>query len=76
MSDDIPLLDSSGKLCPLPVLRLRKAMAGLTSGARLRTRTTDPMAIIDVPNYCREAGHKLLAQVPDGQATIFTIEHG
>lgn len=76
MSDDIPLLDSSGKLCPLPVLRLRKAMAGLSPGARIRTRTTDPLAVIDVPNFCREAGHRLIEQRPEGQAMVFTIEHG
>lgn len=76
MSDDIPLLDSSGKLCPLPVLRLRKAMAGLAPGARLRTRTTDPLAVIDVPHYCREAGHRLIEQQAEGQAVVFTIEHG
>lgn len=51
-------------------------MAELTSGECIRTRTTDPLALIDVPNYCREAGHKLLDQLSEGQATVFTIEHG
>lgn len=76
MSEDIPLIDSSGRLCPLPVLRLRKAMAGLTRGALSRTRTTDPLALIDVPHFCAEAGHRIIDQTSEGAETVFTIEHG
>ena len=76
MSDDIPFLDSSGRLCPLPVLRLRKAMSGLSTGTMIRTRTTDPLALIDVPNFCREAGHRIVDQIAEGDAMMFTIEAG
>lgn len=76
MSDDLPFLDSSGKICPLPVLRLRKAMAGLAPGAQIRTRTTDPLAQIDIPAFCQEAGHRLIAQTREGEATIFIVEAG
>lgn len=76
MSDDIPFLDSSGRICPLPVLRLRKAMAGMAPGAQIRTRTTDPLALIDIPAFCQEAGHRLVDQTAEGEATIFTVERG
>lgn len=76
MTGDIPLIDSSGRLCPLPVLRLRKAMAGQAKGALIRTRTTDPLALIDVPHFCAEAGHRIVDQTSEGAATVFTIEHG
>lgn len=71
----IPFLDSSGKICPLPVLRLRKAMSALQAGQRIQTRTTDPLALIDVPAFCDEAGHVLIAAVPDGNGILFTIEY-
>lgn len=73
--NSIPFLDSSGKICPLPVLRLRKAMSSLHSGQRIQTRTTDPLAQIDVPAFCDEAGHLLIAAEPDGDGIVFTIEY-
>lgn len=73
--NSIPFLDSSGKICPLPVLRLRKAMSSLHSGQRIQTRTTDPLAQIDVPAFCDAAGHLLIAVEPDGDGILFTIEY-
>lgn len=54
-------LDARGFLCPLPVLKARKRLLGMKPGAILRLLATDPMAVIDVPNFCREAGHTLLS---------------
>ncbi|MGR3747296.1 sulfurtransferase TusA family protein [Paracoccus sp. R12_2] len=53
-------IDARGLLCPLPVLRLRKALAGVAPGTRLRLIATDPMAAVDVPHFCREAGHVMI----------------
>lgn len=58
--DDIEL-DARGLLCPLPVLKARKRLLAMQPGAILRLLATDPMAVIDVPNFCREAGHTLLS---------------
>ncbi|WP_136683810.1 sulfurtransferase TusA family protein [Falsirhodobacter xinxiangensis] len=66
-------LDCENLLCPLPVLRARKVLMGLASGAVLRVRTTDPMARIDLPHFCAEAGHHLLETRGDGRVTEFTI---
>ncbi len=54
-------LDLKGLKCPLPVLKTRKAMTRLADGDRLTVLTTDPMAEIDIPHFCRENGHTLLA---------------
>jgi tRNA 2-thiouridine synthesizing protein A len=61
--DDIEL-DARGLLCPLPVLKARKRLLAMKPGAILRLLATDPMAVIDVPNFCREAGHTLLSSEP------------
>ncbi len=50
----------AGLLCPLPVLKARKRLAGMTPGAVLRLVSTDPATVIDVPHFCAEAGHVLL----------------
>lgn len=54
-------LDLKGLKCPLPVLKTRKAMGTLSAGDTLTVLTTDPMAEIDIPHYCRESGNTLLS---------------
>ncbi len=51
------ILDVSGHKCPIPVLRLRRALEKLDLDDVIRLKATDPMTLIDVPNFCREAGH-------------------
>jgi tRNA 2-thiouridine synthesizing protein A len=69
-------IDARNLLCPLPVLRLRKALAGLAPGAEVTLAATDPMARIDVPHFCAEAGHDLLALTEAGEVMTFTIRRG
>ena len=66
-------LDCEGLLCPLPVLRARKRLLGLAPGAVLRVRATDPMAAIDLPHFCAEAGHEVLDMSADGNLLTFLI---
>ncbi|MEO8529962.1 MAG: sulfurtransferase TusA family protein [Deltaproteobacteria bacterium] len=65
-------LDTLGLLCPLPVLKARKRLLRLPVGAMLRVLSDDPVAVIDLPMFCREAGHELISH--DG--TIFVIRRG
>lgn len=69
-------IDARGLLCPLPVLKARKALLGLPPGAVLRIWTTDPMARIDIPHFCAEARHDLLAAEDAGGEQGFTIRRG
>lgn len=71
------LIDARHLLCPLPVLRLRKALLPLPAGASVVLEATDPAAIIDVPHFCNEGGHRLIesAPLPDG-ATRYVVERG
>jgi len=70
------LLDVRGLICPLPVLKAKKAMKSLAPGDRLRLEATDPLAALDVPHFCREDGHALLEQRTEDQVRIFVIEKG
>ncbi len=67
-SDKIAKLDTTGLLCPLPVLKIQKTIKGLNQGDLLEVISDDPVATIDIPNYCRESGHKLLKQVENGNS--------
>ncbi len=66
MTDNHPqepetVLDVTGLLCPLPVLKARKLLLALPSGAVLKVIATDPMSAIDMPHFCTEQGHTLLS---------------
>lgn len=75
-SPDGDALDLRGLKCPLPVLKTRKHLRDLNTGARIRIETTDPLAVIDIPHFCREDGHQLLdsASIDGGHA--FVIQKG
>ena len=62
MSEPTETLDATGLMCPLPVLKARKVLGGLASGSLPRVLSTDPASVIDVPHFCQESGHQLIAQ--------------
>ncbi|MBL6638213.1 MAG: sulfurtransferase TusA family protein [Planktomarina sp.] len=66
-------LDAMGLLCPLPVLKARKRLMAMAEGSVLLMRADDPAAIVDVPHFCAEAGHRLLSQDSDGAELRFFI---
>ena len=69
-------LDAIGLLCPLPVLKARKRLQPLAMGDTLEMHADDPAAIVDVPHFCAEAGHKLVEMRDDGAAQIYVIRKG
>jgi tRNA 2-thiouridine synthesizing protein A len=73
MSEEI-LVDARGHRCPVPTLRLRRALDGAAPGARLRLLADDPMARIDVPHFAAQAGLRLIEQGAEGAALSFLVE--
>jgi tRNA 2-thiouridine synthesizing protein A len=69
-------IDCEGLLCPLPVLRARKRLLAMEPGQILQVRATDRMAAIDLPHFCRQAGHDFLDATPDGPVTRYRIRRG
>ena len=53
-------LDTCGLSCPLPILKTKKALAGLRGGQVLRIVATDPEAVRDFENFSQQMGHALL----------------
>jgi tRNA 2-thiouridine synthesizing protein A len=75
MADNHPdsVLDVTGLLCPLPVLKARKRLQSMASGAELTVIATDPMSAIDMPHFCTEQGHLLLASETANDTFTFRI---
>lgn len=53
-------VDARGHRCPVPSLRLRKAMQGQGAGQVILLLATDPMARIDVPFLMQETGGRVI----------------
>ncbi len=66
-------IDCEGLLCPLPVLKARKRLMAMASGAVLCVRATDAMAQVDLPHFCAEAGHAYLGAETVGPVTLHLI---
>lgn len=74
-------IDATGLSCPMPVLRLQKALRDIALGGQIRLLASDPMAAIDVPHFCQEQGHRLIASAAqdgpgDMRILCFEIEKG
>ena len=66
-------MDLRGLRCPLPVLKIRKALLALAPGEELFARTDDPLAAVDVPNLVRETGDTLVETRREAAALVFRI---
>ena len=66
-------IDARGLLCPLPVLRLARALRKSPPGTVARLLATDPAAIEDVNAFCRETRHELVSLEREGKILRFRI---
>ena len=66
-------LDARGHHCPVPTLRLRRALEGLKAGQTVCLLADDPMARIDVPHFVSQAGHVLLDSRDRGGWQAFVV---
>ncbi len=70
----IKILDATGLLCPLPVLKLRKYLKSMQIGEIVLVLADDPAAAIDIPHFCTEAGHTLISyQATGNDATEYKV---
>ena len=67
------IMDLRGLKCPLPALRVRKALSGLKSGELIVAECTDPLAAIDIPNLLRQTGDTLESKAEADGVLSFRI---
>jgi tRNA 2-thiouridine synthesizing protein A len=66
-------VDASGLICPLPLLRLKKALMEVESGDVIKIIATDPAAHLDIGVYIDQTGHQLLELARQANEQIFFI---
>lgn len=67
-------LDATGLNCPLPILRAKKALAGLNAGQVLRVVATDPGSVKDFDAFAKQTGNQLLSSSEEGGKYLFLIK--
>lgn len=66
-------IDARGHHCPVPTLRLRRALEDAAPGAVVRLQADDPMARIDVPHFALSAGVEILDRSDEAGVLSFWI---
>lgn len=64
-------VDASGLNCPLPLLRLKKALMGMSSGDVVKVIATDPAAHLDFGVYSDQTGHQIIQLIKESNKQIF-----
>jgi tRNA 2-thiouridine synthesizing protein A len=68
-------LDATGLLCPLPILKAKKALAEVPKGGTLEVLATDPGSVADFEAFCRTTGHTLIEQRAEQGCYRFLIKN-
>lgn len=63
MTDQTPVkfLDLKGLLCPMPVVKMAKAIKEIEVGQLIEATATDPGVMADMPAWCRTTGNELVS---------------
>lgn len=69
-------VDACGLMCPLPLLRLKKALQAIEEGKVVRVLATDPAAVLDFGVFVEQAGHGLLHRSEADGVLFFLIRKG
>jgi tRNA 2-thiouridine synthesizing protein A len=73
MTPDEVVVDARGHRCPVPTLRLRRALERASAGTPVRLLADDPLARIDVPHFAAGIGATVLEQSAEDGVLIFLI---
>jgi len=67
-------VDACGLNCPMPILRLKKAMNNTEEGDIVKMLSTDLGSVRDVEAYCRQTGNQLHSSSQKGNTFLFLVE--
>jgi len=67
-------IDAAGLMCPLPLLRLKKALITLESGDVIKIIATDPAAHLDFGVFVNQSGHQIIDMIKQDNRQTFYIQ--
>lgn len=66
-------LDTTGLICPEPVMMLHNAVRDAARGQVIEVVATDPSTRRDIPKFCQFLGHELVSQVEEENLFLFYV---
>ena len=70
------VLDATGLLCPMPVVKASKVMKSMASGEVLKILATDRGSVADFPAWASDTGNELLHQHEEDEVFVFFVRKG
>lgn len=67
------VLDAKGLVCPIPVIKARKAIRDISLGQVLEVQATDKGAVKDFEAWARQTGNELVEWTETGGIYVFHI---
>ncbi len=67
-------LDCSGMLCPMPVVKTKKALKDMEVGEVLEMISTDAGAMPDMQAWANQTGHELLDAKEEDNTYTFLVK--
>jgi tRNA 2-thiouridine synthesizing protein A len=68
------VLDTTGLLCPEPLMLLHNAVRDIAPGEVIHVIATDPSTTRDIPKFCTFLGHRLVSHEQQGEKYFYWIE--
>ncbi len=66
-------LDCKGLACPMPIVKTKKAMEGLTSGQVIKVQATDKGSTVDIQSWAGKVGHQYIGTKHEGDLLMHYV---
>ena len=76
MSEADQELDARGLNCPLPILRAKKTLNGMSAGELLKIIATDPGSVKDFQAFATQTGNELMSSSEENGEFHFLLKKG
>lgn len=71
--EDVLVVDSLGKRCPIPVIELAKVIGDVPVGGLVRVLSDDEAARLDIPAWCEMRGQEYLGEEPADKGAAYLV---
>ncbi len=67
-------LNLQGLMCPLPVVKISKAIKDVPVGGIIEATATDPGVLADIPAWAKSTGNEMLKVEKEGKVIRFWVK--
>lgn len=71
--EDVLVVDSLGKRCPIPVIELAKVIGDVPVGGLVKVLSDDEAARLDIPAWCEMRGQEYVGEDPAERGTAYVV---